>query len=78
MDEEIRTGDPVKFVSSRFCISCGWKSEFLGEKSPRDVVKTNDVGYIISGIKNAKEVKVEIRLRILPDPQSPLLKVLKM
>ncbi len=28
------------------------------KKLPRDVVRTGDVGYIISGIKEAREVKV--------------------
>jgi GTP-binding protein LepA len=58
MDGEIRTGDHVKFVST----DSAYHADEIGilrlEKSPRDVVKTGDVGYIISGIKNAKEVKV--------------------
>ena len=58
MDGEIRTGDHVKFVST----DSAYHADEIGilrlDKSPRDVVKTGDVGYIISGIKNAKEVKV--------------------
>jgi GTP-binding protein LepA len=57
-DGEIRKGDKVKFVST--------SKEYLADevgilkliKDPRDVVKTGDVGYIISGIKDASEVKV--------------------
>ena len=58
MDGEIKTGDHVKFVST----DSAYHADEIGilrlDKSPRDVVKTGDVGYIISGIKNAKEVKV--------------------
>jgi GTP-binding protein LepA len=58
IDGEIRKGDHVKFVST----DSAYHADEIGilrlEKSPRDVVKTGDVGYIISGIKNAKEVKV--------------------
>ncbi len=28
------------------------------QQQPKDVIKTGDVGYIISGIKEAREVKV--------------------
>lgn len=31
---------------------------------PRQEVKTGDVGYIITGIKNAKEIKVGTLLRL--------------
>ena len=55
---EIRKGDPVKFVNTG-------KEYFADEigvlrlnQEARDVVKTGDVGYIISGIKVAKDVKV--------------------
>lgn len=55
---EIRKGDRVKFVATG--------KEYLADevgvlklnKEPRDVIKTGDVGYIISGIKKAREVKV--------------------
>ncbi|MCU0429044.1 MAG: translation elongation factor 4 [Cytophagaceae bacterium] len=54
----IRKGDKVKFVATG-------KEYFADEigilrltKEPRDVVEAGDVGYLISGIKTAKEVKV--------------------
>jgi GTP-binding protein LepA len=55
---EIRKNDRVKFVATG--------KEYIADEvgilklnpSPRDVVKTGDVGYIISGIKEAREVKV--------------------
>ena len=55
---EIKKGDKVKFINTG--------KEYLADEvgilkldmSPRSVVKTGDVGYIISGIKEAREVKV--------------------
>jgi GTP-binding protein LepA len=55
---EIRKGDLVKFVAT--------KKEYYADEvgilrlnmEPRDVVQAGDVGYIMSGIKTAKEVKV--------------------
>jgi GTP-binding protein LepA len=55
---EIRKRDLVKFLAT--------KKEYFAEEvgvlklglSPRDYLSTGDVGYIISGIKTAKEVKV--------------------
>ncbi len=55
---EIKKGDKVKFINTG--------KEYLADEvgilkldmSPRPSVKTGDVGYIISGIKEAREVKV--------------------
>jgi len=55
---EIKKNDRVKFVATG--------KEYIADEvgilkllpSPRNVVKTGDVGYIISGIKEAREVKV--------------------
>ncbi|MBC7617075.1 MAG: elongation factor 4 [Pedobacter sp.] len=55
---EIKKGDKVKFINTG--------KEYLADEvgilkldmSPRNSVKTGDVGYIISGIKEAREVKV--------------------
>ena len=55
---EIRKGDLVKFVNT----GKEYHADEVGVLGlgliPRDVVKTGDVGYIISGIKTSKEVKV--------------------
>jgi len=55
---EIKKGDKIKFVNTG-------KEYFADEvgvlrltKEPRPSIKTGDVGYLISGIKTAKEVKV--------------------
>jgi GTP-binding protein LepA len=55
---EIRKGDKVKF----FATEKNYIAEEVGtlklNQLPKDVIKTGDVGYIISGIKEAREVKV--------------------
>ena len=58
IDGEIRKNDKVKF----FATNQEYNADEVGilklDKEPRDVVRAGDVGYIISGIKEAKEVKV--------------------
>ena len=54
----IRKGDKIKFVATgRDYIADEIGILRLG-KEPRDAVYTGDVGYLISGIKDAREVKV--------------------
>jgi GTP-binding protein LepA len=58
LNGEIRKKDKVKFVATG--------KEYIAEEVgtlklkqlPKDVIRTGDVGYIISGIKEAREVKV--------------------
>ena len=58
LNGEIKKGEKVKFFNTG--------SEYIADEvgnlklglAPRDSVKTGDVGYIISGIKSAREVKV--------------------
>lgn len=54
----LRTGDAVKFINT----SLEYDADEIGvlklKLSPRDEIKAGDVGYIISGIKNSREVKV--------------------
>ena len=55
---EIRKGDMVKFVNT----GKEYDADEVGVLGlgliPKDIVRTGDVGYIISGIKSSKEVKV--------------------
>lgn len=55
---EIRAGDHVKFVAT----GKEYYAEEIGvlklKPEPRPVLRTGDVGYIISGIKTSREVKV--------------------
>ncbi len=57
-DGEIHKNDKVKFFNT----GKEYNADEIGilklDKDPRSVVKAGDVGYIISGIKEAKEVKV--------------------
>ena len=58
LNGEIRKGDRVKFVAT----DKDYFAEEVGTlkltQKPKDVIRTGDVGYIISGIKEAREVKV--------------------
>ncbi len=58
MDGEIRKGDKVKFVATEKEYIADEVGILKLKQDPRAVVKTGDVGYIISGIKEASEVKV--------------------
>jgi GTP-binding protein LepA len=55
---EIRKGDKVKFFATEKQYIADEVGTLKLKQSPKDVIKTGDVGYIISGIKEAKEVKV--------------------
>ncbi|MBN2681487.1 MAG: elongation factor 4 [Bacteroidales bacterium] len=58
MSGEIRKGDSVKFFNT----GKEYHADEIGvlklKQEPKDVLRTGDVGYIISGIKTSKEVKV--------------------
>ena len=55
---EIRKGDLVKFVNTKKEYEANEIGVLRLKQEPRPVLKTGDVGYIISGIKTSKEVKV--------------------
>lgn len=55
---EIKKGDKVKFINTGKQYLADEVGILKLDLSPRNVVKTGDVGYIISGIKEAREVKV--------------------
>ncbi len=58
VDGSIREHDHVKFVNT----GMDYEADEIGvlklQKEPRKVISAGDVGYIISGIKEAREVKV--------------------
>ncbi|MCD4679815.1 MAG: translation elongation factor 4 [Bacteroidales bacterium] len=58
MNGEIRKGDHVKFVSTGKEYNADEIGVLKLDRIPREVLKSGDVGYIISGIKTSKEVKV--------------------
>ncbi len=67
-DGEIRKGDRIKFAATEQ----DYNAEEVGIlkllKEPRDIVKTGDVGYIISGIKVASEIKVGDTITLVDNP----------
>lgn len=54
----IRKGDKVKFFNTGMEYDAGEVGVLKMDMVPRDTLRTGEVGYIISGIKDAKEVKV--------------------
>jgi len=58
MNGEIRKGDFVKFVNTGKEYYADEVGILRLTQEPRDVLRAGDVGYIISGIKTSREVKV--------------------
>lgn len=54
----IRKGDKVKFFNTGMKYDADEVGVLKMDMVPRDTLRTGEVGYIISGIKDAKEVKV--------------------
>ena len=58
LNGEIKKGDKVKFIATGKEYYADEIGTLKLKQQPKQVIKTGDVGYIISGIKVAKEVKV--------------------
>ena len=58
MNGTLRTGDAVKFINTGHEYEADEVGVLKLKLSPRDEIRAGDVGYIISGIKNSREVKV--------------------
>jgi GTP-binding protein LepA len=71
MNGVIRTGDKVKFVATDVEYEADEVGVLKLNLQPRPELRAGDVGYIITGIKNAKEVKVgdTITLASNPNPE---------
>lgn len=54
----IRKGDHVKFIATGKEYDADEVGVLKLTMSPRDEIRTGDVGYIISGIKTSREVRV--------------------
>ena len=71
---EIRKGEKVKFVAT----DKEYIAEEIGvlklEKKPQNVISAGDVGYIISGIKDAREVKVGDTITHIDNPCTTAIK----
>lgn len=73
-DGEIKKGDKIKFAATGNHYNADEVGILRLEKTPRDVVRTGDVGYIISGIKEAKEVKVGDTITLSERPCTEMIK----
>jgi GTP-binding protein LepA len=65
---EIRKGDRVKFFATEKQYIADEVGTLKLNQLPKDVIKTGDVGYIISGIKEAREVKVGDTITTINNP----------
>lgn len=66
----IRRGDMVKFMATGREYDADEVGALKLEMSPREEVRTGDVGYIISGIKTSKEVRVGDTITHVAHPAS--------
>lgn len=64
----LKKGDKVKFIATDMEYTAEEVGVLKLEKSPRNSISAGDVGYIISGIKEAKEVKVGDTITHVDDP----------
>ncbi|MEM7085896.1 MAG: translation elongation factor 4 [Bacteroidota bacterium] len=58
LNGEIRKGQAIKFMATGKNYFADEVGTLHLKQTPRPVIKTGDVGYLITGIKEAKEVKV--------------------
>jgi len=65
---EIKKGDKVKFVNTEREYEANEIGVLRLDQESRDILRTGDVGYIISGIKTSKEVKVGDTITHLNNP----------
>lgn len=68
MDGEIHKNDKVHFVNT----GANYTADEVGclrfDLEPHEAVKTGDVGYIVTGVKNAKEIKVGDTITTVENP----------
>lgn len=58
LNGEIKKGQQIKFMATGKSYYADEVGTLRLKQFPREVIKTGDVGYLITGIKEAKEVKV--------------------
>ncbi|TNE81579.1 MAG: elongation factor 4 [Bacteroidetes bacterium] len=68
VDGSIKTHDEVKFMATGRKYDAEEIGALLLDRKPTPEVKTGDVGYIISGIKEAREVKVGDTITLINNP----------
>jgi GTP-binding protein LepA len=67
---EIKKGEPIKFINAGSIYEAEEVGVLLLERSERTIVSTGDVGYVITGIKDAGEVKVGDTITMLKNPST--------
>jgi GTP-binding protein LepA len=68
----LKKGDKVKFIATGKEYTADEIGVLKLKQEPRDVIETGNVGYIISGIKQAKEVKVGDTITKVDNPALPI------
>ncbi len=68
MNGSLKKGDKIQFASTRQDYFADEVGVLKLTMTPKDEVKTGDVGYIITGIKAAKEVKVGDTITLANNP----------
>jgi GTP-binding protein LepA len=70
LNGSIKKGDKVRFINT----GKDYNADEVGTLGlgliPKDEIKTGDVGYLITGIKNAKEVKVGDTITLVKNPST--------
>ena len=74
IDGEIKKGDRVKFVATEKEYNADEIGILRMDMEPRKSVSAGDVGYIISGIKQANEVKVGDTITTVANPCQDVVK----
>lgn len=73
LNGSLKKGDKVKFVSTDLSYDADEVGILKLSLDPKAEVKTGDVGYIITGIKNAKEVKVGDTITLASNPNPAMI-----
>ncbi|HLT49931.1 translation elongation factor 4 [Aequorivita nionensis] len=74
LNGEIRKGQHIKFMATGKSYFADEVGTLKLKQQPKDVIKTGDVGYLITGIKEAKEVKVG---DTITDSKSPTINMIE-
>ena len=73
MNGQITKGDRIKFIATRKEYNADEVGALKLKQEPRKRVETGDVGYLITGIKEAKEVQVGDTITLAASPtDSPI------
>ncbi len=72
LNGEIKKGEKVKFIATGKEYFADEIGTLKLKQVPKKIISTGDVGYIISGIKIAKEVKVGDTITTVVNPSQPI------